>query len=113
MNEKYHAFNATIRYTDTTDNEPQTITGMAIMPKLGIFHNFLIIDTGKTQTAINMQYIISIECDLDSKYYTPLEVMEEDFILSDRLKEIEIDMKTKEIDRAVSAANSDAPTNMY
>ena len=36
-----------------------------------------------------------------------------DFTLSDRLKAIEIEMKTKEIDRAVSASNSEAPNTMY
>tara|TARA_R110000765_G_scaffold176918_1_gene282201 strand:+ start:4536 stop:4877 length:342 start_codon:yes stop_codon:yes gene_type:complete len=113
MNEKYHAFKATVRYTEATDKEPKAITGMAVMPKLGVFHNFIIIDSGKVQTAINMQYIISIECNLDGKYYTPLQEMEADFTLSDRLKAIEIEMKTKEIDRAVSASNSEAPNTMY
>ena len=112
MNEKYHTFEATISYTNNID-EPKTITGMTIMPKLGLFHNFVIIDNGKTQTAINMAYIISMECNLDSKYYTPLEVMERDFALTDRLKDIEIEMKTKEVERAIAASQSEAPSNMY
>ena len=111
MNEKYHAFEATISYTNNIE-KPQTITGMAVMPKIGLFHNFVIIDNGKTQVAINMAYIISIECNLDNKYYTPLQVMEDDFILNDKLKQIEIEMKTKEIERAMSS-NKEAPSNMY
>ena len=111
MNEKYHAFEATISYTNNID-EPKTITGMALMPQLGLFHNFVIVDNGKTQTCINMAYIISIECNLDDKYYTPLEVMEKDFDLTSKLKEIEIEMKNKEIARAMSS-NTEAPSNMY
>tara|TARA_R100001443_G_scaffold92806_1_gene99479 strand:- start:263 stop:601 length:339 start_codon:yes stop_codon:yes gene_type:complete len=112
MNEKYHAFEATISYTNNIEG-PKTITGMALMPKLGLFHNFIIVDTGKTQTCINMAYIISIECNLDDKFYTPVQVMEDDFILNDKLKEIEFAMKTKELDRAVAASSSEAPANMY
>jgi hypothetical protein len=112
MNEKYHTFEATISYTNNIE-EPKTITGKAIMPKLGLFHNFVIVDTGKTQTAINMAYIISIECDLDDMYYTPLEVMENDFTLNERLREIEVEMKTKELDRAIANSKNEAPSNMY
>lgn len=113
MNEKYHAFEATISYTTNYQKDPKTITGMAVMPKLGLFHNFIIVDNGKTQTAINMGSIVSIECNLDSKYYTPLEVMDKDFDLNERLREIELNMKTKELDRAIASSNNDAPANMY
>ena len=111
-NEEYHMFNATVTYTDNVDS-PQTISGKALFPKIGLFHNFVIIDCGKTQKAINMAYIITMDIDLDMEQYTTAEIVQNDRVLSDRLREIEIEEKTMQLNRMIEQRDRDAPDNMY
>ena len=110
--EEYHMFNVTVTYTDTVDS-PQTISGKALFPKMGLFHNFIIIDNGKTQRAINMNYIIAMDIDLDMEQYTSVESVENDRVLADRLREIEIEEKTMQLNRMIEQRDRDAPDNMY
>jgi hypothetical protein len=111
-NEEYHMFNATVTYTDNVDNT-QTISGKALFPKIGLFHNFIIIDNGKTQTAINMSYIISVDIDLDMEQYSTVETVERDRVLSDRLREIDIEERTLQLNRMIEQRDREAPNNMY
>ena len=111
-NEEYHMFNITVTYTDKIDN-PQTISGKALFPKMGLLHNFIIVDNGKTQKAINMRYIISMDIDLDMKQYSTVESVENDRVLTEQLREIELEDKLMQLNRLIEQRDRDAPNNMY
>ena len=111
-NEEYHMFNVTVTYTDNIDS-PQIISGKALFHKMGLLHNFIIIDNGKTQKAINMAYIISMDIDLDMEHYTTVDSVENDRVLTDKLREIEIEEKTMQLNRMIEQRDRDAPDNMY
>ena len=70
MNDEYKAYKAKITYL--RGNEVIELRGTTLVPNLSFFRDYVVMlkGNGKKQICINTKYIISMEMELDSLFYT-------------------------------------------
>ena len=60
-----------------------------------------------------MRYIISMDIDLDMKHYSTAESVENDRVITEQMREIELEDKLMQLNRLIEQRDRDAPNNMY